>query len=97
MCCHPALASRGYSGRVVVSGGFALLEGPRSPFLVEKIPLRADLSTRSKFGRYGLSVDPTSPSSWHDVDSFLALVSTVRYHRGLTRTVGQGEEGLIFV
>ncbi len=50
-----------------------------------------------RIARWGAVSPPSEPSSWHDIDSLLAVVSTVRHHRGLARTVGHAEEGLIIV
>lgn len=50
-----------------------------------------------RIAQWGAVHVPSRPSSWHDVDSFLAVVSTVRYHRGDARVEGRETEGLIIV
>lgn len=51
----------------------------------------------TRIAQWGDLPPPLDPLSWHDVDSFLALLSTIRYQRGVARMVGLAEEGQIVV
>jgi predicted nuclease with RNAse H fold len=54
-------------------------------------------SAVAAIARWGELVTPREPATWHDVDSFLALVTVSRFQAGRAHAYGDPEEGLIHV